>query len=69
MKHEISFVISVIFDIITVIEQARNQEFFRAGKFLGIRALINIPSTTHKGKVAQEIILGCILLDTLKSAI
>ena len=32
MKHEVSFVISVIFDIITVIEQARNQEFFRAGE-------------------------------------
>ena len=32
MKHEISFVISVIFDIITVIEQARNQEFFRTGE-------------------------------------
>ena len=45
------------------------RNFSEQGKFLGIRALINIPSTTHKGKVAQEIILGCILLDTLKSAI
>ena len=68
IKIEITFVICVMFDIITIAEQARNQEFFRAGEVSWNKStLINNPSTTHERKVPQEIILGFFLLDTHKS--